>query len=295
MTSFDGSQATASVGCFAAINGERRTVIVLALVVITWAIASGVFLSYEPKSPQITCPTSPNEPLFDEATGLNRYIAGAPAPAPAPADSRGLRRAHWALILSLACVAVVGYALRSRWSNRFAKIAFSAAAMVVAAVLALLPPVCVLVTEQTTVVERLSGFIGLAMLCLLARHRKRKFVQWPALAACVALVLLFAVPGNRRTLVYTSDWDLTEVRMNHWLYVVSHADRLLHGARLHYGATPSYGQLTTLVNVALQKLLGEFTMRGHLAFIIGLETVVMLAVLRTYHFLARGVWLLCWP
>ena len=294
MTSFDGTGATASVGCFAAMPGERRTVIVLALVAIAWAIALGVFLSYEPKPPKIVYPMSPSEPLFDEVTGLNRYIAGVPPPW-APVDSRGLRRAHFALLLSLASLAVAGYALRNRWSNRLARIAFSSSAMVLAAVLALLPGWCVFVDQQTTVVERLGGFFGLAILCLLARRRKRKLVQWPALAACIGLVLLFVIPGQRLTLVYTSDWDVTEIHMNHWLYVASHADRLLHGARLHYGATPSYGQLATLVNVALQRLLGEFTLRGHLAFIVGLQTVVMLALLRTYYFLSRGAWLLCCP
>lgn len=295
MTSFDGIRSAASVGCFAAMNGERRTVIVLAVVAMTWAIAWGVFWSYEPKSPQITCPTSPSEPLFDEVTGLNRYIAGAPAPAPAPADSRGLRRAHIAILLSLASVAAAGYALRNQWNSRLRRMAFSSSTIILAAVLALLPGACVLVVEQTTAIQRLGGVVGLAILCLLTRYRKRKLVQWPALAACIGLILLFALPGGRLTLVYTSDWDLTEIRMNHLLYVVSHADRLLHGARLFHGATPSYGQLTTLVNVAMQRLLGEFTLRGHLAFIMGLQTLVMLALLRTYYFLSRGVWLLCWP
>lgn len=285
----------APAGSFAAINGERRTVIVLALVAIIWAVGLGIFLSCTPKSPQITLPASPNEPLFDEATGLNRYIAGAPAPAPAPADSRGLRRAHLAVLLSLVGIAAASFVLRRRWSDRLGRAAFATAVLVLAAVIALLPGACALVAQETTIVQRLGAFCGLAILCLLARRRKQKLLQWPALAACIGLLLLFAIPGERLTLIYTGDWDITEIRMNHWLYVVSHADRLLHGARLHDGATPSYGQLTTLVNVALQRLLGEFTMRDHLAFLVGLQTLVMLALLRTYYFVSRGVWLLCWP
>lgn len=294
-TAFDDRPVMAPVECFAVLPGDRRTLIVLALVAITWAVALGVFLSYEPKSPSIEFPTSPSEPLFDEATGLNRYVTGAPHPSPAPVDSRGLRRAHLALLLSLASVAAVGFALRNRWNSRLGRIVFSAAAIVVMAALALLPEAGSLVVQHATTVQRLGGVCGLAVLFLLARYRKRRWIQWPALAACAGLIVLFAVPGRRLTLTYTSDWDLTEIRMEHWVYVVSHADRLLHGARLHDGATPSYGQLATLVNVALQKLLGEFTMRDHLAFIVGLQTLVMLALMRAYYFLSRGVWLLCWP
>lgn len=283
-----------SGGRFAALRGERRTVIVLALVAIAWAIAAGVFLSHTPKAPQISYPASPSEPLFDEETGLNRYIAGVP-PVYSPVDSRGLRRAHLALLVSLAGIAVAGYALRNLWGHRFARIVFVAAAIIVAAVVSLAPDACVLLAQQTTLAQRLGGVFGLAILCMLVRFRKKKLVQWPAFAICAGVIVLFALPLGRLTLVYTADWDLTEIRMEHWLYVVSHADRLLHGSQLQHQATPSYGQLTTLVNVALQKLLGEFTMRGHLAFIVGLQTVVMLSLLRTYYVLSRGVWLLCVP
>lgn len=294
MTSLDDTRSTAPEGFFAAMPGERRMAVALALVAIAWAAAYGVFLSHEPKSPSIAFPASPSEPLFDEATGLNRYIAGVPPPW-APADSRGLRRAHLALLLSLAGIAVAGYALRNRWRGRLAGSAVSAAVLVLLGVLALAPQACVLVAQHSTFVQRLGGALGLAGLCLLAKRRKRKAVQWPAFAACIGLVLLFAIPGQRLTLAYTSDWDLTEIHMNHWLYVLSHADRLLHGARLHHGAHPSYGQLTTLANVALQRTFGEFTMPGHLAFIVGLQTVVMLALLRAYYFLSRGAWLFCCP
>ena len=88
-------------------------------------------------------------------------------------------------------------------------------------------------------------------------------------------------------------WGFVEESMEHWMIVVSPTDRLLHGAPLFKTARPYYGGLTTLLAVAIQRVWGEFSLRGYCTYFAFLQAICLVLAARVYYVFTGRRWALC--
>ena len=225
--------------------------------------------------------------LFDAPYRLNRLLIEAVE----IADPRPLRTAHQLCLVLLGGIALLELGRDGRWSKEWISRVCRFSRWLIVVGLCVLIWLAAIICRQSP--EWVAAGLGCGAVGYFAGPWLRRRVANHGFALLSAGLVLgsTAAAWSLKLDFSRHSWESIERDMAHWLNVISHADRMYHGAELFHSANPVYGQLTAMLSVALQRVFGEFSLCDYTRLILALETMGLLVLAVVYFRLAKGRWL----
>jgi hypothetical protein len=292
---------TSRIG-FADLSGTKRLILVGGIVVAILLAGLLTYRAYR-RIPRKAYDAKASKGLFDAPREMNRLLIEAQQDG-VLWDPLGQRLAHFVVLAGIAGVCLADLASGGRWSRRWIEGKTRLAFWALMASLCLIPKLLQPMVWQSSLVP----FLGLSTVGLAYQFGPwMRRPEWQRTFAICLAVLIVAALGPAVAIrfdiahmhsVYThfskeTTWGFVEESMEHWMIVVGPTDRLLHGAPLFKTARPYYGGLTTLLAVAIQRVWGEFSLRGYCTYFAFLQAICLVLAARVYYVFTGRRWALC--